>query len=234
MRRRWALRFKVFLVLSAICWIYVPEAKGADTVIVAAGSTWKYDDRGLNLGSAWRARSFDDSAWASGAAQLGYGDGDESTVVSYGADANNKFITTYFRRSFSVADASVFTNLTLRVLRDDGAVVYINGDEVWRTNMPSGLVNSATPASVAVGGADESTFFQVTVSPRFLVNGANVIAVEIHQADRASSDISFDLQLIGSDVTTTQVTRGPYLQTGTSASIVVRWRTDVATDSRVR
>ena len=73
---------------------------------------------------------------------------------------------------------------------------------------------------------------QTTISPSLLVNGTNVLAVELHQSGATSSDISFDLQLIGSD-SSASVTRGPYLQRGTPNSLVVRWRTNVPTDSRV-
>jgi hypothetical protein len=199
---------------------------------VPTGSVWKYLDNGSDQGTAWRAASFNDSTWRSGPAQLGYGDGDEATTVGFGPDANNKFITTYFRRAFNVTNSSLFTNLTLRVLRDDGAVVYLNGVEVWRTNMPTGTVGFGTPASVAIAGADESTFVQTTISSSLLVSGTNVLAIELHQAGGTSTDVSFDLQLIGSDGSAS-VTRGPYLQIGTPNSTVVRWRTNVATNSRV-
>src|SRR4029453_400030 len=73
---------------------------------------------------------------------------------------------------------------------------------------------------------------QRTVRPASLVNGTNVLAEELRQSGGTSTDISFDLQLIGSDGSAS-VTRGPYLQIGTSNSTIVRWRTNVATDSRV-
>ncbi|HKG81120.1 MAG TPA: metallophosphoesterase family protein, partial [Pyrinomonadaceae bacterium] len=183
-------------------------------------------------GTAWRATSFNDLTWPSGPAQLGYGDGDEATTLGFGPDGNNKFITSYFRRSFTVTNAALFNGLTLRLMRDDGAVVYLNGVEVWRTNMPTGTVGFLTPASVAIAGADESTFVQTTISPALLVTGTNVLAVELHQSGGTSTDISFDLQLIGSD-SSASVTRGPYLQIGTPNSTVVRWRTNIATDSRI-
>ena len=220
-------------MLILTCVVYTPSAWAVDTTLVPAGATWKYLDNGSNQGTAWRPLSFDDSSWSSGPAQLGYGDGDEATTLSYGPDANNKYITTYFRRVFTVADASAFTGLTLKLLRDDGAVVYLNGAEVWRSNMPSGGVGYQTVASVAVGGADESTWFQTALSPALLVNGTNVLAVELHQSGGTSTDISFDLQLIGSDGSAS-LTRGPYLQRGTPSAVIVRWRTNVATDSRVR
>jgi hypothetical protein len=73
-------------------------------------------------------------------------------------------------------------------MRDDGAVVYLNGVEVWRTNMPAGTVTHLTTASVAIGGADESTFVQTTISPSLLVNGTNVLAVELPLSERSVRD----------------------------------------------
>jgi phosphodiesterase/alkaline phosphatase D-like protein len=123
----------------------------------------------------------------------------------------------------------------LRVLRDDGAVVYVNGAEVWRTNMPVGAVDFQTLAASNVSGLDESTFFETSIDPAVLQTGTNVIAVEVHQEFRESSDVSFDLQLIASSSTPiVGLTRGPYLQLGTPTSMHVRWRTNVPTDSRVQ
>jgi hypothetical protein len=201
----------------------------ADTTLIPSGATWKYKDDGSNQGTAWRAAAFDDAAWAAGPAELGYGDGGEATVVSYGPDANNKYITTYFRRSFTVANPAAFTGLTLNLVRDDGAVVYLNGTEVWRVNMPSGAVAYNTLASAAV--ADETAWQTTSISPALLSAGTNVIAVEIHQSAGTSSDISFNFSLIGTD--TVSVTRGPYLQLGTHDAMTIRWRTNTATDSRV-
>ena len=220
------------LLLAVTILLFAPATFAADTTLVPTGATWKYLANGTDQGTAWRATSFNDTTWPSGPAQLGYGDGDEATVVPFGPDANNKFITTYFRRAFNVTNASLFTGITLRLMRDDGAVVYLNGVEVWRTNMPTGTVGFLTPASTAIAGADESTFVQTTISPTLLATGTNVIAVELHQSGGTSTDISFDLQLIGSDGSAS-VTRGPYLQIGTPTSTIVRWRTNVATNSRV-
>ena len=220
------------LFLAFILSLTPSLARAADTTLVPTGASWKYLDNGSDQGTAWRASSFDDSSWPAGLAQLGYGDGDEATTLGFGPDANNKFITSYFRRAFNVTNASLFTTVTLRLLRDDGAVVYLNGVEVWRTNMPTGTIGHLTTASVAIAGADETTFVQTTINPSLLVNGTNLLAVELHQSGGTSSDISFDLQLIGSD-NSASVTRGPYLQIGTPNSTVVRWRTNTATNSRV-
>src|SRR6185369_7126848 len=115
----------------------------------------------------------------------------------FGPTATNKYVTTYFRRSFLVAAPALYTNLVLRLLRDDGAIIYLNAAEVFRSNMPTGAVTYSTYASTVVGGTDETTFFLANVSPGFLVSGVNVLAVELHQGNATSSDLSFDLELSG-------------------------------------
>lgn len=168
---------------------------GLATNLIPAGAVWRYHDDGTDLGSLWRARTFDDSAWRSGPAQLGYGDGDEATTNSFGADANNKFITTYYRRGFKLANPSAVRALTLRTLRDDGVAVYLNGTEIFRDNLPAGAISYLTPAVNAIGVPDESVFYPTNVNPALLVTGANVIAAEVHQVSETSSDLSFDLEL---------------------------------------
>jgi Bacterial Ig domain/Calcineurin-like phosphoesterase/Purple acid Phosphatase, N-terminal domain len=206
----------------------------ASNTFVALGSAWRYLDDGSNQGTAWVAPSFDDSSWPSGPAELGYGNGDEATVVSYGPSSGNKHITTYFRKAFTVVYPPSFSSLSLSVKRDDGIIVYLNGNEVYRNNMPSGAVSYSTPASASAAN-DGNTVIQTNVSPASLVTGTNVLAVEIHQVSPSDPDISFDLELTGSSgQLATNVTRGPYLQMGTTTSMVICWRTATPGDSRVR
>src|SRR2546423_3621550 len=167
------------------------------TPLISSGSVWKYLDDGSDQGVAWRNLVFDDLTWASGPAQLGYGDGDEATVVN-GGPATNRFITTYFRQTFAVIDPLSYTNLAVRLLRDDGGVVYLNGAEIFRSNMPTNDIGYDTLASGPASPADESTtFYANAVDPALLLPGLNVMAVEIHQFSPTSSDISFDLAFIG-------------------------------------
>jgi hypothetical protein len=165
--------------------------------LVAAGATWRYLDNGSNQGTAWRATSFDDSAWKQGPAQLGYGDGDEATVISYGPNASQKYLTSYYRRQFLADPSSVGSTLTLNLLRDDGAVVYLNGTEVARTNIPAGTVTSTTYSVSPVSGNAEQAYLTFNVPANLLVSGTNTIAVEIHQDYRGDPDSSFDLSLTG-------------------------------------
>jgi hypothetical protein len=92
-------------------------------------------------------------------------------------------------------DPSTLGTVTLQLKRDDGAVVYLNGTEIARSNMPSGTVTSTTYASTAVSGAAENQFFPFTIPASAFVNGSNTLAVEIHQDYRADPDLTFDLSL---------------------------------------
>ncbi len=209
-----------------------PGPAAATQQLVLFGTTWKYLDDGSDQGTSWRDPAFDDASWASGDAELGYGDGDEVTVTSFGPDPDNKPITTYFRKTFQVNDPAAITDALLRLIADDGAVVYLNGTEITRDNMPEDEVDYLTPAIDAISGFRESTPAVGTFDLSLLVAGANTLAVEVHQANTTSSDMSFAAELL---VTTGApfVVRGPYLQQLTTTSVIVRWRTARAAESRV-
>lgn len=205
-------------------------ASNPDTLI-AQGGTWKYLDDGSDQGTAWILPGFADTGWASGPAEFGYGDGDEATVVSYGPSSTDKYITTYFRKSFNITDVAPYKSLRLYLKRDDGAVVYLNGSEIYRSNMPEGTITDTTLASAAISGGAEMSFIRVFLSDSLLVNGNNVVAVEVHQADVGSSDLSFDMSLFAD--TTARISRGPYLQRSAPSSLVVRWNTSIPEISKV-
>ncbi|MHC4533160.1 MAG: protein kinase domain-containing protein [Planctomycetota bacterium] len=171
--------------------------------LVPWGSTWKYLDDGSDQGTAWYDPGFDDSSWASGPAELGHDDdvSDEATLINWGPQGK-RYVTHYFRHSFNVPDASIFQGLHIEIKRDDGAVVYLNGKEVFRDNMPPGKVTYMTRTLSTVGSNDFCSSF---IDARNLVDGKNVLAVEIHQRYGGSGDISFDLNLAGSTDTNTLV-----------------------------
>jgi hypothetical protein len=158
---------------------------------VPFGSNWKYLDNGTDQGSAWRASVFNDGSWASGPGQLGYGDGDEATVISFGPNSNSKYITYYFRGTFQVDSPSVVQNLRMDTVIDDGAAFYMNGTEFYRINLPAGSISYATLA----GTNAENQLETVKLNNALLKTGLNVLAVEVHQVGITSSDVSFDLRL---------------------------------------
>lgn len=192
---------------------------GQDTLI-QAGAEWKYYDAGNEPSGNWTDINYNDTSWASGFAQLGYGDGDETTVTD--DDAR----TTYFRKSFLVNNPIQYQSMLLKLLRDDGAIVYINGTEIWRDNMSSGSVSYSTFSNAMVSGSDEDAWLDRQIINNLVV-GMNTVAVEIHQQAFSifNSDISFDFQFLADTFKQDSIIRGPYLQNGTNNSMVVRWRT---------
>jgi hypothetical protein len=196
-----------------------------NATLISTGALWKYFDRGQDLGTAWRLPGHNDAAWSNGWAQLGYGDGDERTVLSFGSNPNNKYPTTYFRRAFETPAGLIPLSLQARVLWDDGAVVYLNGVEVFRGNMPAGAIGYATWAAGAIGDADENVFHPFSLPLGLLQPGTNLLAVEVHQANGTSSDLSFDLELSGIFAQPPQVLAQPADQTrrvGQTAVLAVR------------
>jgi len=190
------------LVSAALLCLFAGVAT-AQTVLIPTNAAWRYLDDGSDQGTAWREPGFNDTAWAEGPAELGFGDGGapefrpEATMVSPGPPPPNRHMTYYFRRRFNVTDAASITNLQARVMRDDGAVVYLNGAEAGRTGMDAGPVNHLTPAAApGTSGDAEFAYFAMQVDPELLVEGENVLAVEVHQLSGTSSDLSFALELL--------------------------------------
>ncbi len=224
---------KAVVFIICICFIGLLQAQVVS--LIPKGSTWKYLDNGTNQGTVWRTASFNDSSWASGAAELGYGEGDEATTVSFGPNKAKKYITTYFRKTFTVNNPSSYALIVMSLLRDDGVVVYINGTEAYRNNMPTGNISYTTSASAAIEGPDESLWATLTLNSTLFVQGNNVMAVEIHQRSITSTDVSFNA-LVNAYVTAPvpTISRGPYLQKVTPNGITIRWRTDLPANKRVQ
>jgi hypothetical protein len=157
-------------------------------------TAWSYWDQGTRP-AGWETPAFDSSTWAVGTPQLGYGDGDETSVIGYGPSATAKYLTTYFRTSFTVGDLP--EALQLGLLADDGAAVYLNGTEVVRDNLPTGTLTNTTRATIGRSGGDENAIRPFTLPVSLLHAGTNQIAVELHQDSTAGSDASFDADLTG-------------------------------------
>ncbi|MFD1552508.1 hypothetical protein DNU06_14480 [Putridiphycobacter roseus] len=207
---------------------YIPSADyQTGNFPVPTAAAWKFNDLGVDLTATnWTGTNYDDTAWVFGNGILGYGDS-PNTTLSYGADPNNKYPTYYFRHIFNVSDASIYDSLVFNLLADDGAIVYLNGTEVYRTNLPATGVTYNTLAPNVISGADETTYFETKVNNTLLVNGINVVAVELHQNTLSSSDLSFDLSL-GYELPPLSATTYPmaengawhYLDNGTSLDAV--------------
>ncbi|MBN2136784.1 MAG: tandem-95 repeat protein [Sedimentisphaerales bacterium] len=177
------------LLATGDVWSFTTTMPSPD-LIISAGAQWKYFDAVDSDQGAWYGMSFDDSGWSEGPAQLGYGDGDESTIL------NNSPIRAsyYFRHTFTSAVG--YDHLTVNAVRDDGCVVYLNGVEIGRSNMSSGEITWDTWAASVT--TNEGDWWGIAIDPAVVVQpGVNVLAVSVHQAHSTSSDVSFDFELLG-------------------------------------
>ena len=158
--------------------------------LIGMTDTWLYDQSGTDRGTAWQASDYNDAAWPAGQA-LFY---NETSAL---AAAKNTPLalgptTYYFRKAFTVSNDLTQAALYLSTIIDDGAVVYLNGQELYRQNMPAGTVTTATFAATTV----EATLQGPFVAPLGLLHmGQNTLAVEVHQINSASTDIVFGLSL---------------------------------------
>lgn len=177
--------------------------RAAETTLISTNSDWKYWNRGDAPTNDWKTLDYDASAWKSGPGKLGYG-GDGEATVTEGATLNPHPISAYFRHVFTVEDPTALSTLVIRLVRDDGAVVYLNGRELFRSNMPDGVITPTTLAPLAIGAPAESQYLRFEgPADGLLRTNENILAVEVHQAAATSSDLGFDLQLIGLAPSTT-------------------------------
>ena len=157
------------------------------------GTSWSYLDNGSDQGTTgWNLTTFDNTSWSEGPAPLGYGD-PMATTISYGPDASNKYITYYFSRDIQIDLTQVGQMVEFGLRKDDGAIVYVNGVEVFRDNMPSGAIDYMTFSSSIVDSANEKRYFSHYVPKSVFQDGVNRISVEIHNRDGSSSDLGFDM-----------------------------------------
>ncbi len=168
----------------------------AYTIILAAGATWKYYDQGALPDFAWREPVYADGSWASGPSPLGYGKPYIATPIGWGPSNTNRHVTSYARTTFNLADPSGITGLNLRIRGLDGAAVFINSKLAYNDNLPAALepdLGALTNRSNAA--SDIIREFRVPVTSGMLVAGTNVVAVEFHKFDKASTYLAFDTDI---------------------------------------
>jgi hypothetical protein len=163
--------------------------------LVSQGCVWFYEATN-QPDPAWNQAGYDDSGWASGAGLLGYGVGDETTVI-YGGPAGAPYTTTYFRHDFGLQATNLYTNLWLQLEAYDGAVAYLNGVEIARLRMQlNAPIYPNTLANSVVTGLAAETFYAFDVSSfAYLLAATNVLAVEVHQGTTYGTDLGFDAAL---------------------------------------
>ena len=168
----------------------------AYNVVLPAGATWKYRDQGALADVSWREPAYVDASWASGAAPLGYGKSYIATPIGWGPSSNNRYLTSYARTTFNLADPAGITGLTLRLRGTDGAAVFINGKLAYNDNLPAALepdLGALTARDTAA--LDIVREFRVPVTAGMLVAGTNVVAVEFHKFAPNSTYLGFSVEI---------------------------------------
>ncbi|MBQ7470852.1 MAG: Ig-like domain-containing protein [Prevotella sp.] len=165
-----------------------------EKTIFDKGSSWRYYDNGSLDGANWTAVNYNASGWNTGYAPLGYEKDGISTTLSYGMDSQHKYPTYYFRRNFGLDAAPTASDVfRFNYTIDDGFIVYVNGQEAGRYNMPSGTVTyDSFSTTYAHSNPDVGT---IELPASLFHSGSNVIAVEVHNNSASSTDILFDASL---------------------------------------
>lgn len=190
------MKKRLLTVAALACMI--SSALQAQSTIFAQGSSWSYNDTNVALVDQWKTANYNISTWSTGNGPLGYGDPVTTTI-------NSSLITAYFAKDFTVNLADLSDTMELGVMRDDGIVVYLNGEEVVRDNMPAGAITFSTLSSTTIDGAAESLYNIFSIPKAKFVQGVNRISIELHNRGASSSDLRLDAYL-KTTVTTPPVT----------------------------
>ena len=233
------------VLMALACWLllWLLTPASAAEVLVEYGSTNKYlvNTSNPGIGDAWTAEVYSaETSWTNGTYGIGYDTNTGpnaltllDTVVPSGS------LTIYTRVNFTIADVNTVNNIFLGADYDDGYAAWINGVEVFRSaELPSSgaLDWSETTALHESSNAslpDYTPLVDITsIALPALHNGMNVLAIGAWNQSNTSSDHVLVPRLSINE--SLQVSRGPYLQTGTPTSVIVKWNTLSPTDSRVQ
>ena len=175
--------------------VFFTKTSISQELIIKNGDSWNYFDQG-NLTTNWYQKNYV-SSWKQGVSPLGYGDSSIRTTLDFGDDKENKEITKYFQKEFTLNENNSFLGYEIRLRKDDGAVIYLNGREMYRINMPNNFITADSRALKFVDGEDEDTFTSDFFDTTNFKPGKNIISVEVHQSNENSSDCIFSLELYG-------------------------------------
>ena len=157
---------------------------------IQPGDTWMYLKGVAEPSFGWNGLVQTDDLWAAGPSGLGYSDGDDATVLT---DMPDNYLSVYMRISFEPGDVSAISRLTLTVDYDDGFVAYINGTEVARSPSMIGQGDPPafdTPANTPDHEAGTPEVYDISQAITQLVDGVNVLAIQVHNRSLSSSDLS--------------------------------------------
>jgi len=199
-------------------------------VVVPAGSVWRYADASAE---GWREPGFDDAGWAEGPAPVGFGRGGVRTRLPDALGREDDDRSTALRHVFELGDPSAVARIRLSLVRDDGAVVFLNGREIARSNVLHAPLDAELPAATSTSPSDDRR--ELWLDPDALRSGENVLAVDLRSHWRERGALFFDLELalLPADAPL-RLLRAPYVQRLAPTSAVVLWGTNRSVAGEVR
>ncbi|MCH1613410.1 MAG: CotH kinase family protein [Flavobacteriales bacterium] len=171
--------------------------------LVKAEEDWKYSQGSSSISDDWNTNNFNDQSWLVGQGGFGYGDNDDNTIIA------SNTISIYLRKTFDIQDINDISHLLLHADYDDGFVAYLNGTEIMRSNnfntfFPSfnTITNNNHEAVLYSGGIPEYKIFSFEDISDLLVQGNNLLAIQVHNSSYTSSDLSSNFFLSAGIIST--------------------------------
>jgi hypothetical protein len=210
--------------ILSVCVLAQTRIRAENEVLIRSGDRWRYSAGESEADRDWLGAAYRALDWPLASTEYGCSDVELQPVESV-----------RFHKVFTCARSEEVTALQIRLLRSDGAIVYLNGREIARSNVPPSDDSSRVQAILPALGPDLGSYHLIRAPANALRRGRNTLAVELHQAQRGSGEPRFDLELLASRARNPVfITRGPYLQNATPDAMTIRWRTDVPTVGVVR
>lgn len=195
------LFFLKILVISSFFLVSINLSYSQEKII-KTGDEWFFYDKTESPPENWYRDNLLSNKWNIGVSPLGYGDSAIKTEISYGNDSINKNITNYFKKTFYLDDPFKFIFYKLNIKKDDGIIVYLNGNEITRIDMPEGDISHKSLArGLIVKGEMEKVVHTIVLSPEDFIAGRNTISASVHKANATSVDCIFNIELIGDNDT---------------------------------
>jgi hypothetical protein len=182
---------KLILIFLSLPFLSISQNIDHWETVIFEDDSWKYLEGTFEPDTNWRKLAFNDASWLQGIGGVGYGDGDDNTII-------NPVTSLYLRKTFAIIDASEISEAILHIDYDDAFVAYLNNVEIARLNIGSfgdhplytQGSSSLHEAQMYQGGIPDQFILNTQLLNNILIQGNNVLSVQVHNDDISSSDIT--------------------------------------------
>ena len=202
---------KLILLFLCLPFLLLSQNINHWETVVFEDNSWKYLEGNFEPDTNWRKLAFNDSSWLQGIGGVGYGDGDDNTII-------NPVTSLYLRNIFNINDTSEISEAVLHIDYDDAFVAYLNNVEIARSNIGSigdhplytQGSSSLHEAQMYQGGNPDQFIINTQLLNNILLQGNNVLSVQVHNDNISSSDLTARIFLsVGVSTTNTNYSPTP-------------------------